>query len=126
MCFRTSYARPAHGTSAMHAVCWRSDDPKKTKKGLFAHPPSPKSFKTKDFDLLRDLLAGSWLAGMGWPGPHLGLGECVEVCGVSCALCFLHPTSSPASRLFTRCPAGLAATAVRRRPYKQPGVALAF
>ncbi|GAB4815655.1 hypothetical protein N2152v2_002701 [Parachlorella kessleri] len=34
-----------------------SDDPKKTKKGLFAHPPSPKQFTTTGFDLLRDLLS---------------------------------------------------------------------
>lgn len=34
-----------------------SPDPRKTKKGLFAHPPSPAEFTTSGFDLLRDLLS---------------------------------------------------------------------
>lgn len=35
----------------------RSTDPRQSHKGLFAHPPAPRSFKTTGLQLLRDLLA---------------------------------------------------------------------
>lgn len=34
-----------------------SEDPRRTKRGLFAHPPRPSSFNTTGMELMRDLLA---------------------------------------------------------------------
>lgn len=48
---------------AQHQICLMthlgcSTNPRETKKGLFAHPPSPTIFNTTGLELLRDLLSG--------------------------------------------------------------------
>jgi hypothetical protein len=46
----------------------RSSNPRESRKGLFAHPPSAKLFKTTGEALLRDLMAIQVCVGGGWGG----------------------------------------------------------
>ena len=43
--------------SRWHRAPRRSTDARQSRKGLFAHPPAPRSFKTSGAQLMRDLLA---------------------------------------------------------------------
>ena len=52
---RHSTCGPA--TLAAHPTPPCSDDPRLTKRGLFAHPPRPASLNTTGLELMRDLLA---------------------------------------------------------------------